>query len=291
MLAELEELSRSMSDIEIGLKWGIGYSLVRHHRKRLGIPSYTERTGNLKSTIDGSTRRRGTHNQLNSDSIQVNFFREIDCPEKAYWIGLLAADGCVSENSRISLSQAIKDREIVDAFSAAIGATHLVKERKVQSQSFLGKSKQTHMAIVRITSKTMASDLAREGIIKRKSLTIQISPCSERYPSAYIRGLLDGDGSVGEKNFHFSGGSESHITEIRDLIFSQTGCLLTQSYTLSQDTNRGVWRLQGTKKDQTVLEWIYQDLESTPYLKRKYLRFSRFWLEREQRKAERLAQN
>jgi hypothetical protein len=43
--------------------------------------------------------------------------------------------------------------------------------------------------------------------------------------------------------------------------------------------------MQGVIRDLPVLEWIYKDLEQAPYLERKYLRFSRFWLQESDRYA------
>lgn len=279
-LAQLEELASQYSDNEIALMWGCRHGTVRYQRIKSGILSYTERTGNLKDKTTGIARRRGTHNQHNSDSLRVNYFKVIDTPEKAYWIGFLATDGCVSENSRISLSLNNDDKASVDLLAKTLGVPHFTKERTVTHSGSLAKNKTSHRYGLRFTSKQMAADLAKEGIVPRKTKTLILSPCAEVFPAAYLRGYLDGHGSVGKTNFNLCSGSEMAIDQIRELIKRHTEHLLYKGDSLSKDTNRQVFFLQGVRRDQPVLEWLYSDLENIPYMERKYLRFSRYWVER-----------
>lgn len=279
-LAQLEELTYQYSDHEIAQMWGVGHGSVRYYRMRKNIPSYTQRTGNLKDKLTGIPRRRGTHNQHNSDSLKVNYFETIDSDEKAYWIGFLATDGCVSENSRISLSLNYNDRDCVDLLAKTLGVPHFAKERIVTHEGSLAKSKTSHRYGLRFTSQKMAADLAKEYITPRKTKSLIVSPCCERFPVGYLRGFLDGDGSVGKTNFHLSSGSEIAVNQVRDLIEKNTGYRLYLRCSTSKDTNRQVWVLQGVRKDQPVLEWLYSDLETIPYMKRKYLRFFTYWVER-----------
>lgn len=279
-LAQLEHLTTQYSDIEIAAMWNCKHGTVRYQRLKKGIPSFTERTGQMKDVLTGVSRRRGTHNQQNSDSLKVDYFHKIDTPEKAYWIGMLATDGCVSENSRIQLHLNYADREIVDLLALTLGATQFVSERVVTHEGSLRPDKTSHRYGLRFTSKQMAQDLALEGIVPKKTKTLMLSPCASTFPQGYLRGYLDGDGSVGKVNFHLCSGSEIVINQIQELIKSHTGYELYKREQVSKSTNRRVWVLQGVRKDQPVLEWLYSDLEKIPYMKRKYLRFSRYWVER-----------
>lgn len=279
-LSQLCELSKHYSDNEIAAMWGCRHGTIRYQRLKQNIPSYTEQTGQMKDKSTGVSRRRGTHNQINSDTLKVDYFESIDLPEKAYWIGMLATDGCVSENSRIHLALKADDRLTVECFARAVGASQFVSEKTVKHQSFLGQDKTNHCTSVRFTSKQMASDLAKQGIVPRKTKSLELSPCAFDFPQAYLRGYLDGDGSVGKINFHLCSGSEKVILQIRDLIKSFTSHELYLREQVSKTTNRKVWVLQGVRKNQPVLEWIYEDLENIPYMERKYIRFSRYWAER-----------
>lgn len=225
-------------------------------------------------------RRRGVHSARSSHELRVDYFQAIDQPEKAYWIGVIATDGCVSENSRISLSQTVRDGCLVESFAAAVGAEMFLHTRTVTHDGFLGAGNTRTYRCVRFTSQKMAADLARQGIKQRKTKVLCLSPCALTHPAAYLRGCLDGDGTVGKINFKFSSGSEAWIDQARDLIEGHTGHRLAKYRQISADTNREVFILQGVRGNQPVLEWIYSDEGGPRRLERKYERFRRYWLER-----------
>lgn len=268
------------SDFEIASSLNVKPGTIRYHRLKHGIPSFTELTGKMKMKQSGEIRRRGTHTTEASENLKVTYFNEINKPEKAYWIGVLATDGCVSENSRISLSQVIRDACLVNEFALTVGAEMFLKTRKIKNESFLGKTKTKIMRVVRFTSKQMAADLKKELITKRKTKSLSISPCSLQFPEAYLKGCLDGDGCVGKINFRFSSGSEAWVDQAHQLILEHTGHSLAKYRQVSKDTNREVFILQGVRRDQPVLEWIYSEKSGSSQMERKFRRFNQYWLER-----------
>lgn len=276
----LEERAKTCSDHEIGELLGVNGASIRYHRNKYGIPSYTALTGQMKVKGSWETRRRGVHSKAASTNLKVNYFHDIDCAEKAYWIGVLATDGCVSENSRIHLSQTVNDGELVDAFAKAVGAEMFLRTRTVTHEGLLGEGKTRQCRVARFTSKQMGADLMREGIVPRKTKILNVSPCASVFPAAYYRGCLDGDGTVGKFNFKFSSGSEAWVDRAREQIKHHTGRGLAKYHQISKDTNRGVYVLQGVRGDQCVLEWLYSDEGGPTRMERKFLRFSRYWLER-----------
>ena len=276
----LAERAAVCSDHEIAAELGVHAASIRYRRRKHGIPSFTALTGQMKIKGSWEARRRGVHSARASEELDVDYFSEIDTPEKAYWVGILATDGCVSENSRISLSQAEADGCLVDAFAAAVGACMFLRTREITHEGFLGEGKTRRQRCVRFTSRKMALDLSREGIHQRKTKSLCLSPCAFSYPEAYLRGCLDGDGTVGKLNFKFSSGSEAWIDQARDLIEKHTGRRLAKYRQVSADTNREAFILQGVRGDQPVLEWIYSSKGGSQYLERKRERFRRYWLER-----------
>ena len=275
---ELAELASHKSDHEIGELIGVRQGTVRYHRIKNEIPSFTEQTGNMKMRSDGTTRRRGTHSKESSDSLVVDYFDTIDSPEKAYWIGVLATDGCVSENSRISLSQTIDDSVLVERFAATLGATRFLKTKVTQNSSLLSKSKKSVMRICRFTSKQVAKSLEKQNVTHRKTHTLELSACAYLFPEAYLLGCLDGDGSVGKINFHFSSASEKWIDQARDLIYVLTEERLQKYHRISKDTGKGVFVLQGVRNNVGVLRRIYSVASECPCLDRKLSRFETYWL-------------
>ena len=276
----LRELAQKYSDLEIASRFGVRHGTIRYHRVKNGIPSFTEFTGKMKMVESGEIRRRGTHSKESSENLRVDYFHEITTPERAYWIGVLATDGCVSENSRISLSQTIRDAELVDTFAKTVGAEMFLKTRKIKNENFLGRSKTQIIRVVRFTSKQIAADLQKELIEKRKTKVLEVSPCAVLFPEAYFRGCLDGDGCVGKINFRFSSGSETWVDQARELIEQHTNHRLAKYRQISNQTNREVFILQGVRKDSAVLEWLYSENGGSNMLNRKFKRFKTYWLEK-----------
>lgn len=274
----LEAKAAVASDHEIGMELGVDGASIRYHRRKHGIPSFTERTGQMKVRGSWEPRRRGVHTRESSDQLRVDYFDVIDEPAKAYWIGVLATDGCVSENNRISLSQRIQDQWLVDEFAKTVGAEMFLKSRTTTHQGFLGEGKTRSIRVVRFTSKQMGKALEKEGVTQRKTKTLGLSPCCQLFPQAYLRGCLDGDGSVGKINFHFSSGSEPWVDQAQELIADCTGYTLKKYRRISGDTGREVFVLQGVRGDKAVLDWIYAEAGGPVCVDRKRSRYLDYWV-------------
>jgi len=111
------------------------------------------------------------------------YFQNIDTEDKAYWLGFLTADGCVTTRNRIMMHLALQDYE------------HLVKFQKtLQAEQIVSKTARSCTLI--ICSADMAADLAQHGVLPNKTLSTKpasISPDLERH---YWRGAIDGDGCI-----------------------------------------------------------------------------------------------
>lgn len=129
-------------------------------------------------------------------SLNHNFFETIDTEEKAYFLGLLSADGCVSKNSAISISLKHSDRKHLEKFLQAIGANNPIRDffsygfNKDHSKRFLQSG-------VYISSKKMFSDLNKLGIVPKKSLILRpYYNIKDELKRHFFRGLIDGDGWI-----------------------------------------------------------------------------------------------
>jgi len=129
-----------------------------------------------------------------SESKQVyelthNIFEEIDSSEKAYWVGFLAADGCVTESNRVSIGLAQKDAERVESFKKFVGSTHPL--------IITAKNKKHFGVRWSARSDKMVSDLSKYGIVSNKTFTITFGEgIPEKYLSSYLLGFFDGDGCI-----------------------------------------------------------------------------------------------
>lgn len=121
------------------------------------------------------------------------YFHDINTEEKAYWLGVLYADGNVSKLKTSSgvIKFSAKDKEWVVDFMKAIKSTN-IPNRETHNRfpdSVIWK------AI--ITSEQMFNDLCKLGCVPIKSLIIQFPNISISLIPHFIRGYFDGDGTVG----------------------------------------------------------------------------------------------
>ena len=122
-------------------------------------------------------------------------FEIIDTEEKAYWLGFLYADGCVSYNKVsfptryvVELSLKESDKVHIEKFQKFMNSTRNIEYRK-NTKSFR----------IQIFSKKLCEDLIKLGCTNKKSLTLKF-PTLEQVPlnfiNSFIRGYVDGDGSI-----------------------------------------------------------------------------------------------
>lgn len=111
-------------------------------------------------------------------------------PESLYWAGFLAADGCVQEknenNKTISIGLKKSDIGHIEKFRKFIGSDTVIREKK-------------HSFDISVSSVKMANDLRRFGVTPRKSLNYSPPDFCLNSPD-FWRGMIDGDGCIGDKN-------------------------------------------------------------------------------------------
>lgn len=112
-----------------------------------------------------------------------DFFASIECEAQAYWLGFLTADGCVGDDGRIGIGLQAGDRAHLEALRDAVGGA-----QKIWSSE--------HEASITFCSPHMASDLARWGVVPRKSLVSTAADVPDHLARHYWRGVVDGDGCI-----------------------------------------------------------------------------------------------
>jgi len=120
-----------------------------------------------------------------------HFFKTINTEEKAYWLGFILADGCISQGKDIIIALKETDGKHLDKFIKSIGGNN--KYQIVISKGFGGQFPTARLAI---RSQEMCDDLQKRNITERKSL-IAIPPIiSKSLQRHFWRGIIDGDGHV-----------------------------------------------------------------------------------------------
>lgn len=116
-----------------------------------------------------------------------NYFKNIDTEGRAYFLGLLFADGSIESNFNswvIRIGLQSQDKHILDSFK---------KELKYDGNLYESKNRFS----LKISSKVLGDDLIKHGCIPKKSLILK-RPSTVPYNLIwhFIRGVFDGDGSL-----------------------------------------------------------------------------------------------
>ena len=209
-----------------------------------------------------STRKSSRIYPLNE-----NYFDEIDCEEKAYFLGFLYADGCNHiKKGCVTLTLQEKDKEILTSLSKLLQPTKPLQQLK-NSSGF--KTNQSAYRLV-LASKHISEKLVTLGCTGGKTMMLEF-PAEKQVPKElqrhFIRGYFDGDGYVGEHQASLVGTYNfcSAISKISEEII---GGKFYLRYKGNYPTSEIV---VNRKKARKFLDWIYKD--STIYLQRKYAKY------------------
>lgn len=116
--------------------------------------------------------------------------------EAAYWVGMLMADGCISTTKHstwVILTLGVRDAEHVERFRTFLNSTHKILIAPEGLNSDLSRHGEARN--YRVASKRMAADLARYGVVSRKTKIAEVKHLEMN--RHFWRGVVDGDGSLG----------------------------------------------------------------------------------------------
>lgn len=145
---------------------------------------------NLLRSLEVIVRPTGTLSKTDQ-----TLFQKIDTPEKAYFVGLLTADGSINSKGGITLCLTESDRYLLDEINT--------KVLNGSGKIFIShKEDEKPRAVLSFHGVQLCKDLDRFGIIPKKTyyLTSLSSEIPNEFYSDYIRGLYDGDGVCSKSN-------------------------------------------------------------------------------------------
>ena len=197
---------------------------------------------------------RGGHNRkkLNED------FFKVWSQKMAYVLGFMYADGSLLNTNKSSrtyyLMFANNDLDLLTKIRMVLKSDHkiYIKPPHVidyKNRRYLCKTGY----VLRIGNKVMCEDLVALGMPHKKSNIMVIPNIPKAYFSFFVRGYFDGDGCV---SCSLGKGHNTH--RLRVLFTSGSEIFLSQ---LSQIISK------------LILDYMYSDLESAPYIERKYQKY------------------
>ena len=225
--------------------------------------------GCSEPVIDKVLKELGVEKRHSSQhySFDSHIFDFIDTEEKAYWLGFLMADGCVTKKSelqgRLSLALSLKD------------INHLIKFKKFMKspstiREYLVDGKYPTCSIL-INNINLVNDLIELGVVPNKT---EIAKFPKFLPdflvNHFIRGLMDGDGSIPLGNNKPSGVS---ILGTKDICKNICKKLKIEEKYLYKKDSKNLYEIRCNKDEEAIriLREIYKN--SSVFLERKHSRF------------------
>ena len=210
-------------------------------------------------------------NRTSGKIFDNHIFDVIDTEEKAYWLGFLYADGCVTNNS-VELSVHIKDRN------------HLIKYSNFLKLNSDYIKDVENISRVRVHNKHLSESLESKGCVKQKSLKLTFPKFNifskQSLIYDFIRGYFDGDGCIRIYK-HKKGatvcdidfvGTKNFLEGIRDFLGVKGGIIRSAS---SKNNKTSVYRLDyRCVSARKVSRLLYEN--SSIWLLRKYEEFKKF---------------
>ena len=211
-----------------------------------------------------------TKAKLNNPNMKEHFFQEINEEAKAYFLGLLISDGNVFKDNTgrqasISITLDLKDEYMLEKFKEVL-----------QANTSVGHDGRGCGQIA-VRSNIMAEDLAKYGVVPRKSYNTYLPLISKEMMPHLIRGIFDGDGSImakpnpsndGHNRFLHSisfCGTHQLMEDISNYILENLG-IKTAVYDY-KDRNLSELKIQNIDNIAKFGYWIYKN--STIFLNRK----------------------
>lgn len=204
------------------------------------------------------------------DNRNTYIFNQIDTEEKAYWLGFLAADGCVHQNYIIITLQK-RDIDHLEKFKKFLNADSVKIQEYSQQTSY---SNQSHDYVrFSIGCKQMAQDLKKHGIKEAKSLILSKPNIDEKFYYDWLRGYFDGDGciSYSKKDNQW----QSNVLSTKEVCqwIITTLQLNTKPYQQQHNgkiSNVWVVHFNGRKNVYNAWNKMFKNDSATIYLERKY---------------------
>lgn len=189
-------------------------------------------------------------------SVDETFFEKIDGHQKAYFYGLLWADGFLGKNYTTNLQLTKPDNEIIEVLKIEMKSNHITYNyNKTQS--------------VRLTiySKILWKALGKLNIVPNKTYENLAPIISDEYFWSFLLGLFDGDGSLSGRTLSIC--NNGATLELIKNKLSKTGVYSTISDTKSIAK---CLKISRARDIHFIYENFYKNVNH--FFKRKYLKFN-----------------
>ena len=255
----VEEYNAGSSSVQLAEKYNMRASYVNQLLRKQGCKIRSNKENSRKYTVN------------------ENYFENIDNPCKAYWLGLIYADGYISvrkDGSKyFGLALAKKDKAILERLKNDLDATYPIKTYISTGYA------ETEYCKLLIRSDKIVNDLIKHGVVEHKTNILQPPVLDDDLISHFIRGYMDGDGCISisnrsNGNTEFSIkilGTENILDFMKAFIENNNIAKINRYYKRQSYQTVSALEMSGNLQVLKFLNLLYKD--ATVYLERKYNRY------------------
>nr|DAV25209.1 MAG TPA: hypothetical protein [Caudoviricetes sp.] len=215
------------------------------------------------------------------------FFKNIDNEEKAYWLGFIAADGCIYKHNNsycMTITLQERDGEHLNKLISSINGNNTIYRKENQECKLSGSINNYYK--LDLNSKEIYHDLMKYGVSERKSSVLSFPHfLNKDLIRHYLRGYLDGDGWITTAGKEKSGfqyyitgmiATKEFCEELMDYLYDELGIskVKLQLHSNFENNNMCIWKKKGTNQIRKILDFLYKD--ANIYLDRKYNKYLEF---------------
>jgi hypothetical protein len=199
-------------------------------------------------------------------SFDENYFNNIDTPNKAYILGFLYSDGCVSKKeTEMIIKLHNKDKNILEKIKVEMKSEHPIK-------SIIQPNRDEQVRFS-ISSIDLCKKLISHGVVPAKTFIIEFPNLKNELVRHFIRGYFDGDGCISKiknKNSY----RITIFTASKNFMLSLTNVMTQNNINTSvYNRNNGFAICFGKQESiDNFYNFIYTDAEI--YLERKKNKFN-----------------
>jgi hypothetical protein len=261
---ELKKCYNSFSIQDLSKKFNKSESTLYHKASKLGLSHQPFN----KVFMSKKSRKY---------SLNENYFNSIDTSEKAYFLGLLYADGYVHNKKKIlEVSLKKSDENTLKKLRKALKTS-----KPIWRYTDKRKNKKSVLAVC---SENLCKHLINLGCFNKKSFIIRFPyQIPKEFYKTFIIGFFDGDGSCFVGNHKVKLKRKTYKRKFAGVNFTSNHKFTNDLYRIFMSYNfkfsrikdkrkKNSWYLQKTGKDAlNFLNWLYSN--ECLYMERKYRKY------------------
>lgn len=214
-ISNLSRHSHAMVEIECSKKVVDKCSGIKKLEYRCAMDNIERNNGEyICLYCSRNIKSSGNKNPNSKYDFDRDFFKEIDNDDKAYLLGWIASDGCVSPNNKICIKIQKNDINCLERLKDIICEDLEIKNTKENE------------ILLQISSKQCVIDICNhlQIIPGKKSDKVRLPKLTEELTWVFLRGYFDGDGNIRNYNLKptpecsISSNSTGMIDDIKDFV-------------------------------------------------------------------------